>query len=64
MTEINWLYLSGHGMYVWGVVLFFVFLVAYEVIRVRLAQRQCESIQRHLAQLEQNKSSLASKGEV
>lgn len=64
MTEITWLSLSGHGVYVWSVVLLFVVLVAYEVIRVRVAQRHCERIQRHMAQLEQSESSLESKGDV
>ncbi len=64
MAEITWLHLSGHGVYVWSVVLLFLVLVIYEVVRVRLAQRHCERIQRHLKQLEQSESSLELKGDV
>lgn len=64
MTEITWLYMSGYGGYVWSVVILCAVLVGYEVIQVRLAQRQCERIQRHLDVLAQSKSSLESKGDV
>ncbi len=64
MSEITWLYMGGHGIYVWGVVVFCVVLVAYELITLYQAQRQCQRQQQQLDALAQSESSLESKGEV
>lgn len=64
MTEMNWLYLSGHGVYVWSVVIFFIALVAYEVIRVGYVQRQCERIQKQQDLLAHTESLSKLKGDV
>lgn len=64
MTEMNWLYLSGHGVYVWSVVIFSIALVVYEVIRVGCVQRQCERIQQQQNLVAHSESLSKLKGDV